>query len=120
VPPCSTEAWLMAVLADRRLGHNAQRVAEVLARSFSQDGAAQASYDRIADEAGIFEPSVVRRAVARLERCGFIEIERPSDANHRGRGLRYALAMPAAAVSASNSLQPLSHSAGAVTCGTSR
>jgi len=90
------------VLADQRIGPSGQRVAEVLARSFA-GGACQISLDGIADEALILSGThAVRKSISRLEACGFIVIEKPPDANRRGRGLRYSLAMPAVSAPSSH------------------
>jgi len=64
------EVWRRAVAGAEHVGAYGQRIADVLAQSF-QDGRVQASYDWIADQAGITsELTGVRRVVARLKRRG--------------------------------------------------
>jgi hypothetical protein len=88
------EGWLAAVNADQRIGYTGKQVAGVLARNLS-NGACQLSFERIADHAGITTAEVVRKAVDRLKTGGWILVEKPADANHHGRGLKYRPSMPA-------------------------
>jgi hypothetical protein len=74
----------------------------VLARNFA-GGIFQKSLDVFADEALIISGAKpVRDAVGRLEAYGWIVIEKPRDANRRGRGLRYQPAMPAVSAPSSH------------------
>ena len=93
------ETCRKGVLADQRIGYNGQLVAEALARNF-ENGACQLSFERLADAAMIISGAKpVREAIARLEGRGWLLIERPADANHGRRALRYQPVMPAAVCS---------------------
>jgi hypothetical protein len=86
------ETWRTALCADRRLGQTAKAVADVLARN-ADGGICRMSADKIAFEAAII--SGTREALDRLERFGWVEVDRPADPRRQGRtSLSYRPVMP--------------------------
>jgi hypothetical protein len=96
-------AWRSAVLADPRVGIYGRQIAEVLARSFADQGICSLSHERLADAALIIVgANAVRKTVARLEQFGWLAIERPSD--RRRHGTIYRPVLPASARPVSESV----------------
>jgi hypothetical protein len=97
-PSPTIDAWEARLRNDHRLNKHALRIAHVLGERFNaNNGCCQLSNEGIADAAGIIALDACRRAVASLERCGWIYAEHIQST--RRKGLLYRPAVPADAVS---------------------